>query len=83
MIIRASDSRLKCSSPHHHNRGITTGCTRDVELPSDVILVEQNPKKDSTCGKQARAGHTIAWVMKDGDYFARVVDGTVHILHHQ
>jgi len=57
--------------------------TRYVELPGGLILVEQNRKKDSTWGKQARAGHKIAWVMKDGDYLARVVDGNVHILHHQ
>jgi hypothetical protein len=52
-----------------------------VELPGELLLVEQNPEKDSHWAKQARKGHKIAWVMQDGDYLARVIDGTVEILH--
>lgn len=28
----------------------------------------------------ARQGHCIAWVMRDGEYLARVVDGEVQML---
>jgi hypothetical protein len=56
---------------------------RYVQLPGDLILVEQNRDKESHWAKQAREGHKIAWVMKDGDYLARVVDGKVEILHHE
>jgi hypothetical protein len=28
----------------------------------------------------ARQGHRIAWVMRDGEYLARVVDSTVQML---
>jgi hypothetical protein len=55
---------------------------RYVDLPSALILVEQNPDKDSHWAKLAREGHKIAWVMKDGDYLARVIDGKVEILTH-
>jgi hypothetical protein len=51
-----------------------------VDLPHDTVLLEQNPNKDSHWAKQAREGHNIAWVMKDGAYLARVVDGKVEIL---
>jgi hypothetical protein len=51
-----------------------------VDLPHDTVLLEQNPNKDSHWAKQAREGHNIAWVMKDGEYLARVVDGKVEIL---
>ena len=47
---------------------------RYVELPGDLILAEQNPKKESHWAKMAREGHKIAWVMKDGDYLARVIE---------
>jgi hypothetical protein len=56
---------------------------RYIELPGDLRLIEQNPNKESHWAKQAREGHKIAWVMKDGDYLARVVDGKVEILHHK
>jgi hypothetical protein len=55
---------------------------RYIDLPSALILVEQNPDKDSHWAKLAREGHKIAWVMKDGDYLARVIDGKVEILTH-
>jgi len=53
---------------------------RHVELPHGAILVEQNPKKSSEWAKLARGGHRIAWVMRDGAYLARVVDGEVTFL---
>lgn len=56
---------------------------RYVDLPDDLILVEQNPDKDSHWAKQARKGRKIAWVMKDGEYLARVVDDKVDLLHHE
>jgi hypothetical protein len=56
---------------------------RYVDLSGELILVEQNPDKDSHWAKLAREGHKVAWVMKDGDYLARVIDGTVEILHHE
>ena len=53
---------------------------RYVELEGGAILVEQNPKKKSEWGDLARAGRRIAWVMRDGAYLARVVDGEVVML---
>ena len=53
---------------------------RHVELPSDCVLVEQNPKKSSAWADLARAGRRVAWVMRDGRYLARVVDGEVTFL---
>jgi hypothetical protein len=50
---------------------------RYVDLPDGAILVEQNPKKTSKWAKLAREGRRIAWVMRDGKYLARVVDGEV------
>ena len=54
-----------------------------VDLPHNLVLLEQNPDKESHWAKQAREGRKIAWVMKDGEYLARVVDGRVDILHHK
>jgi hypothetical protein len=53
---------------------------RHVELPSDAVLIEQNPKKSSEWAKLARSGRRVAWVMRDGRYLARVVDGEVTFL---
>ena len=53
---------------------------RHVELPHDCVLVEQNPKKSSEWAALARAGRRVAWVMRDGAYLARVVDGEVVFL---
>lgn len=53
---------------------------RHVELPHDCTLIEQNPKKSSEWAERARAGRRIAWVMRDGRYLARVVDGEVTFL---
>ena len=53
---------------------------RHVELPAGAVLIEQNPKKSSEWAALARAGHRVAWVMRDGRYLARVVDGEVTFL---
>ena len=53
---------------------------RHVELPHGCVLVEQNPKKSSEWAELARAGRRVAWVMRDGRYLARVVDGEVTFL---
>ena len=53
---------------------------RHVELPHDCVLVEQNSQKSSEWAALARAGRRVAWVMRDGRYLARVVDGEVTFL---
>jgi hypothetical protein len=53
---------------------------RHVELPHDCVLIEQNPKKSSKWAELARSGRRIAWVMRDGHYLARVVEGEVTFL---
>jgi hypothetical protein len=53
---------------------------RYVKLDGGAILVEQNPHKSSEWAKLAQAGHRVAWLMRDGEYLARVVDGEVTML---
>jgi hypothetical protein len=53
---------------------------RHVELPGGALLVEQNPKKSSEWAELANRGHRVAWVMRDGHYLARVLDGEVTML---
>lgn len=53
---------------------------RYVNLEESAILVEQNPNKSSEWAVLAGKGHRIAWVMRDGEYLARVVDGEVVML---
>jgi hypothetical protein len=53
---------------------------RYVTLADDAVLVEQNPKKNSEWAELARSGHRVAWVLRDGEYLARVVDGEVVML---
>ena len=53
---------------------------RHVSLGHDAVLVEQNPTKTSEWAKASRDGKRIAWVMRDGEYLARVVDGEVTFL---
>lgn len=53
---------------------------RHVELAGGAVLVEQNPKKPSEWADLARRGHRVAWLMRDGEYLARVVDGEVIML---
>lgn len=58
----------------------TRSGVRYVELEGGALLIEQNPKKKSEWGELARAGRRVAWVMRDGAYLARVVDGEVVML---
>lgn len=53
---------------------------RYVHLRHDSLLVEQNPKKRSEWAELARGGRRVAWLMRDGEYLARVVDGEVVLL---
>jgi hypothetical protein len=53
---------------------------RYVNLPGGAILVEQNPNKRSQWAMLARGGHRVAWVIRDSEYLARVVDGEVQVL---
>ncbi|MBX5477432.1 MAG: hypothetical protein IRZ19_00035 [Pyrinomonas methylaliphatogenes] len=53
---------------------------RYIELGAGLRLVEQNPNKESRWAALARQGHRIAWVMRDGEYLARIVDGSITIL---
>jgi hypothetical protein len=53
---------------------------RYVPLTGGAVLIEQNPQKQSAWAKLARDGHRIAWVMRDGEYLARVVDGEVTMI---
>ena len=53
---------------------------RYVRLAGGAVLVEQNPNKKSEWAELARAGRRVAWVMREGEYLARVVDGEVVML---
>ena len=53
---------------------------RYVELGGEAVLIEQNPKKASEWAALAREGRRVAWVLRDGEYLARVVDGEVTML---
>lgn len=53
---------------------------RYAELPGGAVLVEQNPKKRSEWAELARGGRRVAWVLRDGRYLARVIDGEVTML---
>ncbi|HKQ51240.1 MAG TPA: hypothetical protein VJT74_02655 [Pyrinomonadaceae bacterium] len=53
---------------------------RYAELPGGAVLIEQNPKKRSEWAELAQAGRRIAWVLRDGRYLARVIDGEVTML---
>ena len=53
---------------------------RYVRLAGGAVLVEQNPKKKSEWAELARHGRRVAWVMRAGEYLARIVDGEVVML---
>lgn len=53
---------------------------RYVNLEGGAVLIEQNPKKSSEWEKLASQGQRIAWVLREGQYLARVVDGEVVML---
>lgn len=56
-------------------RRFTRSGLRYVALDGGAVLVEQNPKKRSEWAELARQGSRVAWVLRDGKYLARVVDG--------
>lgn len=67
----------------HKGRGVRRfrhSGLRHVKLTDGAELIEQNPKKDSLWAELAHRGHQIAWVIKDGKYLARVIDGEVKML---
>ena len=53
---------------------------RHVPLPEGAVLIEQNHKKQREWAELVRKGHRVAWVLRDGEYLARVVDGEVVML---
>jgi hypothetical protein len=53
---------------------------RYIPLDKETVLVEQNPNKSSEWAKLVSKGHRIAWVIQQGEYLARVIDGEVVIL---
>ncbi len=54
---------------------------RYVELDdAGTILIEQNPNKKSEWAQLAQKNRRVAWVMRNGEYLARVVDGEVTML---
>ena len=53
---------------------------RHVELEGGAVLVEQNPNKQSEWAEMARAGRRVAWLLRDGEYLARVIDGRFEML---
>lgn len=53
---------------------------RYVDLAGGAVLIEQNQKKQSRWAEMAREGHQVAWVMREGKYLARVIDGEVLML---
>lgn len=53
---------------------------RYVNLNEGAILVEQNPQKQSEWAQLAQAGHRVAWLMRDGEYLARIIDEEVTML---
>lgn len=61
-------------------RRLSRSGLRHVKLAGDAVLVEQNPKKSSEWAELARRGRRVAWVLRDGEYLARVVDGEVTFL---
>jgi len=56
---------------------------RYVALSGGTTLIEQNPSKQSRWAQMAHQGHQVAWLMKEGRYLARVLDGEVTLLVHQ
>lgn len=53
---------------------------RYVKLGKDAMLIEQNPTKKSEWARLAKEGRRIAWLVREGEYLARVVDGEVTML---
>jgi hypothetical protein len=53
---------------------------RFVNLGDGVVLIEQNPKNRNKWAQLANEGHKVAWVIREGKYLARVLDGEVLML---
>jgi hypothetical protein len=53
---------------------------RYIKFTDDLTLIEQNPNKESQWAELAHKGHQIAWLMENGEYLARVIDGKVEML---
>ncbi len=72
---------VACSKLFGGGRGVSKfkqSGLRYVKLDTrGTLLIEQNPNKKSEWAKLAREGKRVAWVMRDGAYLARVVDGEV------
>ena len=51
-----------------------------MALSCGTTLIEQKLSKQSRWAQQARQGHLIAWLMKEGRYLACVFDGEVTLL---
>jgi hypothetical protein len=54
-----------------------------VELGENTVLVEQNPRKKSKWATMVKEDHRVAWVMSEGKFLARVIDGEVLMLNPQ
>ena len=50
---------------------------RYVNISSDTILIEQNPREKNEWGEMVQQGKRIAWVIREGNRIARIVDGTM------
>ncbi len=75
---------VACSKLFGGGRGVAKfpqSGLRYVKLDTrGTLLIEQNPNKKSEWAKLAREGKRVAWVMRDGAYLSRVVDGEVVML---
>ena len=78
-VIKAAFERLFAPGGKGVRRFPHSGL-RHVRLAGGAELIEQNPEKHSRWAELARSGHRVAWVMRDGAYLARVIDGEVELL---
>ena len=81
--IEAAFRRLFGEGDEGKIRRFSRSGLRYMALSGGTILIEQNPSKRSRWAQMARQGHQIAWLMKEGRYLARVVDGEVDLLVQQ
>lgn len=81
--LSAGIIQVACEKLFGGGRGVDTFSSsglRYVKLDAGAILVEQNPKKKSKWAQLAKSGHNVAWVIREGKYLARVIDGEVLML---
>jgi hypothetical protein len=50
---------------------------RYVNISSDTILIEQNPREKNEWGELVQQGKRVAWVICEGNRIARIVDGAI------